>query len=327
MKLTSMPPETSTSMAPTAKMPSTMPPRSRSVSVGIDRKPGSTTAATAQKARITPATSVSLRARSSLMRRACARGRPRSSPRPARSSVMRPSFITRMRWQVARSSGRSSEMTSTPSPRPARSRMIPWISAFEPTSTPTVGPFSTSTRGAARQPARQHHPLLVAARERAHRRRRVGRLDRQPPQPLLRLAPQPAQVEERAARMRLHPRDADVAQDRLGQEQPLGQPVLGHVADARRRRGERIAERHGAAVDRHARRHPAPPGRRAPWRAPCARSRAAPRPRAPRRHAGRSRCRGRRRPWRAPAPPAGAARRRRAAPAASPPRRARSCAG
>ena len=81
------------------------------------------------------------------MRRACGRGRPRWSRRPARSSVMRPSFITRMRWQVARSSGRSSEMTSTPSPRPARSRMMPWISAFEPTSTPTVGPFSTSTRG------------------------------------------------------------------------------------------------------------------------------------------------------------------------------------
>ena len=77
VKLTSMPPETSTSIAPTAKMPSTMPPRRRSVSVGIDRKPGSTIAATAQKARITPATSVSLRVRSSLMTRACARGRPR----------------------------------------------------------------------------------------------------------------------------------------------------------------------------------------------------------------------------------------------------------
>ena len=61
VKLTSMPPETSTSIAPTAKMPSTMPPRRRSVSVGIERKPGSTTAATAQKARITTATSVSLR--------------------------------------------------------------------------------------------------------------------------------------------------------------------------------------------------------------------------------------------------------------------------
>ena len=104
---------------------------------------------------------------------------------------MRPSFITRMRWQVARSSGRSSEMTRTPSPRPARSRMMPWISAFEPTSTPTVGPFSTSTRGPARQPAREHHPLLVAAGERAHRGGRVGRLDREAPQPVLRLAPEP----------------------------------------------------------------------------------------------------------------------------------------
>ena len=80
VKLTSIPPETSTSIAPTAKMPRTIPPRTRSVRVGMERKPGSTIAATAQKATMTAATSVSLRARSSLMRRACARGRPRWSP-------------------------------------------------------------------------------------------------------------------------------------------------------------------------------------------------------------------------------------------------------
>ncbi len=57
-----MPPDTSTTIAPTAKMPSTMPLRIRSVSVGIDRKFGSDAAASAQKPTMTPRTRTSFRA-------------------------------------------------------------------------------------------------------------------------------------------------------------------------------------------------------------------------------------------------------------------------
>ena len=65
VKLTSMPPEISTISTPMAKMPMTIELRSRSNSVGSDRKLRSASAATTQNATTTRKTRVSLRVRSS----------------------------------------------------------------------------------------------------------------------------------------------------------------------------------------------------------------------------------------------------------------------
>ena len=82
VKLTSIPPETRTSIAATARMPSTMEARRRSLSVVTERKFGSEIVATTQKATMTSATSVSFRVKKSLerkpvMMRACGPVRPR----------------------------------------------------------------------------------------------------------------------------------------------------------------------------------------------------------------------------------------------------------
>ena len=204
---------------------------------------------------------------------------------------------------------------------------MPWISAFEPTSTPTVGPFSTSTRGPrASQRASTTRCWLPPDSERTGAPGSGG-LHRQPPQPLLRLAPEPGEIEERPPRVRLHPPDPDVPQDRLGQEQPLGQPVLRDVADARRRRSDRVAERNRPPVERHAPRV----GRHQPEERLG--ERRPPRPEQPRdpEHLAGMQVEPdvvrRRPPSTAPAPPAVAPPLRQAAPAASRPRPARSCGG
>ena len=130
VKLTSMPPETSTSRTPMAKMPSTIELRSRSNRVGRETKEESTAVVSAQKATTTRKTSVSLRVQSILMRPPVSHDANASASSRsevallATSFTIRPPFMTRMRWQQARSSGRSSEITMVPSRSADRPAMI-----------------------------------------------------------------------------------------------------------------------------------------------------------------------------------------------------------
>src|SRR5699024_2071834 len=71
-----------------------------------------------------------------------------SSISPAgRRSVMRPSTTKAMSSQTLTSSAGSSEMSRTAVPSSATERIRSWISARDPTSTPTVGLLRISTRG------------------------------------------------------------------------------------------------------------------------------------------------------------------------------------
>ena len=147
----------------------------------------------------------------------------------------------------------SSEITITPMPSAASRAMMAWMSAFDPTSTPTVGPLRIKIARRPGQPPRQHHALLVAAGEAAHRQVGVRRDDAQAADPLgdqARANVAPATTPAASvSRSRLP--DRDIARDRLGQEQPLGEPVRRNVADAEPHRVERRRDALGPPADEH----------------------------------------------------------------------------
>ena len=121
--------------------------------------------------------------------------------------------------------------------------MMAWISALEPTSTPTDGPLRIRTRGArASQRASTTRCWLPPERERTGTSG-SGALTRSRASQSRASAARAARSRSGPRAMRLDASDADVAQDGLGQEQPFGQPILGDVADPGLGGAERIAER------------------------------------------------------------------------------------
>src|SRR6185312_3184826 len=240
VKLTSMPPETSTTSTPMAKMPVTMELRSRSKSVGSEKNAGSTTVVRMQNATTTKNTRVSLRVQSIFIVSArlsrsqlhgqfafaglAAGGFLRDAPRLHDQDAMaagdqfrqvvgdndHAEFFRRKIGNDAVDVGFRADIDAD---RRAVENEDAWFSG---------------------KPARQHHPLLVAARQGFHRRVRVRCRHLQPVQPVARLRPQARPVEPaKRPRKGVEPADGDVAQDGLGQEQAFRQPVLRNVADPR----------------------------------------------------------------------------------------------
>ena len=172
---TSMPPEASTRRTPTAKIAVTMAFRSRSNRVGSERKLGSAKRCRGRQATSTRPTNVSFRARIRLQH-----GR----SHPARRAASAVLFGGRA-GDLLGSAARLHDENAIAERRAvrgchqrSRSRpclpqqawlMMAWMSAFDPTSTPTVGSVEDQDPRRPRQPARQHHALLISAGEAAHR--------------------------------------------------------------------------------------------------------------------------------------------------------------
>ncbi len=87
--------------------------------------------------------------------------------------------MTAIRSLMPRISGISDEIMRTASPRPANSCISPWISDFDPTSTPCVGSSRISTFGIGCEPSGQRDFLLIAARQRLDLRHHRRSLDLQ----------------------------------------------------------------------------------------------------------------------------------------------------
>ena len=129
---------------------------------GAARPPGMTGAASTTASGSSLASSLTPPPRPSAARGA--RGRPRVR---AISPTIRPRWMTQIRWDSARISSSSVEMSSTPTPDSAAARSRAPMYSMAPTSRPRVGCAATSTRRLRRQLAGQDDPLLVAARQRA----------------------------------------------------------------------------------------------------------------------------------------------------------------
>src|SRR5208337_1469081 len=100
------------------------------------------------------------------------------------------------------------------------------------------------------QPTRQHHALLIAAREAAGRQAGVRRHDMQTPHPLVdQAAHARARKDSGSVGQPIKVADDEVACDRLRKEKTLGQPVGGNVADAEPDRVERRGDARGASAD------------------------------------------------------------------------------
>ncbi len=98
---------------------------------------------------------------------------------------------------------------------------ILWMSCLEPMSTPTVGPFRTSTSSSQASHFASTTALLVAAGERLAGVVRVGRGDGKPLHPFfdLGLALRPVD-HARAAGQPVDLADEDVVRDRAGRNSP-----------------------------------------------------------------------------------------------------------
>ena len=171
-------------------------------------------------------------------------------------------------------------------PSSAAARMRPVTYSIAPTSRPRVGCAATSTAGA-RDSSREHDPLLVATRERRHRRvdRRGG--DVELVDERFGERAQPLGADERA---RAHP--SDVAEDEVLRDRQLGDrgraaPVFGDDTDPGRgrRAGAPALDAHAAA--RRPNRLRAARGSRGGRRARSARCRRRPQARRSRRGARR----------------------------------------
>ena len=215
-----------------------------------------------------------------------ARDRPRRESKDRRGP--RPSRITTTRSLIARTSGRSEEMTMTAMPSRARSSIRWWTSALAPTSMPRVGSSRMSTRGSTLSQLSQHRLLLVAARQVADRREQRCGADAQPIAEALGRAPLGTPVEQPERRAIGAERgQRDVRGDRLGHRQAQLAAVLGQIGDAEMHGIARVADGDDSSVDGDSCRDRRGRCRTGPARRRCARRRRGRRSRRPRRRGRR----------------------------------------
>ena len=227
----------------------------------------------------------------------------------ATSPTARPSRMTRTRSAIARISGSSEEIAMIAMPLRASWSSSWWTSALAATSMPRVGSSTIRIFGLQRQPAGEHHLLLVAAGEVADQLIGAGHADVQGLLVLIDQRQLGALVDEGAQPQQpAEGGQRQVVAHRQGQEERLLLAVLGHQADAGpdrilgRADRDRLAPDPDLAADRRHRRRRCS-GRARSGRSPSARRcpesrRRGPgaRPRPGPWHGGRGWCRGGRRP-------------------------------
>ena len=189
--------------------------------------------------------------------------RPRPRRRPARSrrtsrassvasaraisAWIAPSCSTRIRSDIARTSGRSLEMRMIASPDAASSEMIRWTSTLAPMSMPRVGSSRMSTRGSvASHFARTTFCWLPPDRAPTSWSTPVARIRswstyRAPS------ARSSRSLDEQPRKQPPEDRQAHVRGDREVEHEPVLMTILGHVGDARGERLGRAREADGRA--------------------------------------------------------------------------------
>ncbi len=167
---------------------------------------------------------------------------PRSRRRAAISAVTRPSWRTRIRSDIARTSGRSLEMRMIPRPDAASSEMIRWTSTLAPMSMPRVGSSRISRRRLRGQPLGEDDLLLVAARQRADHLLDAGHLDVELLGVVVGDRPLRRRVDEEPREEPRQDRQRHVLGDREVEHEALLVAVLGQVGDARVHRRRRARE-------------------------------------------------------------------------------------